>query len=149
MSDSLQPRRLQDTRLPCPSPVSRAYSNSCPSSWWCHPTLSSSVVPSFSRFQSFPASGSFQMSQFFTSRGQSIGVSVSESVLPMSFQDWFPLGLLVGSPCSPGDSQESSSTPQFKSISSLALSFLYSWTIHPYMTTGKTIGLLDGPLLAK
>ena len=79
-------------RLPCPSPTPRAYSNSCPSSGWCHPTVLSSVVP-FSHLQSFPASESFPMSQFFTSGGQSIGVSASVSVLPMNIQYWFPLGL--------------------------------------------------------
>ena len=75
---------------PCPSPTPGVYSNSCPSSLWCHPTISFSVVPFSSHLQSFPASGSFQMSQFFTSGGQSIGVSAS--VLPMNIQDWFPLG---------------------------------------------------------
>ena len=91
MSDSLQPRGLQHTRLPCPSPIPRACSNSCPSSRWCHPTISSSVVR-FSHLQSFPASGSFPMSQFFTSGCHSILVSVSASVLPMNTQDWSPLG---------------------------------------------------------
>ena len=92
MSESLLPQGLQHTRLPCPSPTPRAYSNSCPSSRWCHPTISSSVVPFSSLLQSFPASGSFQMDQFFTSGGQSIGVSASASVLPVNIQDWFPLG---------------------------------------------------------
>ena len=92
MSDSLQPHGLQHTRLPCPSPTPRAYSNSRPSSWWCHPTISSSVIPFSSCPQSFPASGSFPISQFFTSGGQSIGVSASASTLPMNIQDWFPLG---------------------------------------------------------
>ena len=82
----------QHTRLPCPSPTPGACSNSCPLSQWCHPTISSSVVPFSSHLQSFPASGSFQMSQFFTSGGQSIGVSASTSVLPMKTQDWSPLG---------------------------------------------------------
>ena len=91
MSDSLQPHRLQDAKPPCPSPISRFYPNSCPLSWWCHPTISSSVVPFSSCLQSFPASGSFQMSQLFTSCGQSIGVSASTSVLPMNTQDWSPL----------------------------------------------------------
>ena len=77
-------------QAPCPSPSPRACSNSCPLSWWCHPTISSSVVPSC--LQSFPALGSFQMSQFFASGGQSIGVSASASVLPMNIQDWFSLG---------------------------------------------------------
>ena len=91
VSDSLQPHGLQHARPPCPSPTSRVYSNSCPLSQWCHPTISSSVVP-FSHLQSFPASWSFQMSQFFTSGGQSIGVSASASVLSVNIQDWFPLG---------------------------------------------------------
>ena len=82
---------LQDARLPCPLPIPGGYSNSCPLSWWCHSTISSSVVP-FSSLQSFPASGSFQMSQFFASSGQSTGVSASASVLPVNIQDWFPLG---------------------------------------------------------
>ena len=93
VSDSLQPHGLQHARSPCPSLTPRAYSNSCPSSQWCHPTTSSSVVPFSSHLQSFPASGSFPMSQFFTSGGQSIGVSASTSVPPMNIQDWFPLGL--------------------------------------------------------
>ena len=84
---------LQHARLPCPSPSPRACSNSCPSSWWCHPTISSSVIPFSSHLRSFPASGSFQVSQFFTLGGQSIRVSASASVLPMNIQDWFHLGL--------------------------------------------------------
>ena len=91
MSHSLRPHRLQHARPPCPSPTPRVYSNSCSLSLWCHPTISSSVVP-FSCLQSFPASGSFQMSEFFTSGGQSIGASASASVLPMNIQHWFPLG---------------------------------------------------------
>ena len=90
---TLRPHGLQHARLPCPSPTSRTYSHSCPLSWWCHPTISSSVVPFSSCPQSFPSSGSFQMSrQFFASGGQSIGVSPSASVLPMNIQDRFPLG---------------------------------------------------------
>ena len=92
MSDSLWPHGLQHTRLSCPSPTPGVYSNSRPSSLWCHPTISSSVVPFSSRLQSFPASGSFQMSQFLALCGQSIGVPASASVLPMNIQDWFPLG---------------------------------------------------------
>ena len=92
VSDSFRPHGLQHTRLPCPSPTPRACSNSCSSSRWCHSTISSSVVPFSSCLQSFPASGSFLMSQFFASGGQSIGVSASASVLPMNIQDWFPLG---------------------------------------------------------
>ena len=92
MSDSLQPHGLQHTRSPCPSPYPGAGSNSCPSSQWCCPTILSSVIPFSSCLQSFPASWCFQISQFFTSGGQSIGVSASASVLPMNIQDWFPLG---------------------------------------------------------
>ena len=92
MSNSLQSHGLQHARLPCPSPTPGVYSNSCPLSWGCHPTISSSVVPFSSCLQSFPALGSFPMSQFFTLGGQSIGVSSSASVLPMNIQDWFPLG---------------------------------------------------------
>ena len=91
VSNSLWPYGLQHSRLPCLSSTPRACSNSCPSSWWCHPTISSSVVPFSSCLQSFQASGSFQMSQFFASGDQSIGVSGSASVLPMNIQDWFLL----------------------------------------------------------
>ena len=93
MSNSLWPHGLQHARLPCPSPTPKACSNACPSGWWCHPTISSSVVPFPSSLQSFPESGSFPMSQFFASGDQSIGVSASSSVLPMNIQDWFPFGL--------------------------------------------------------
>ena len=92
VSDSLRPYRLQHTRPPGPSTTPRVYSNSCPLSWWCHPTISSSVLRFSSCLQSFPASGSFDMSQFFTSGGQSIGISASASILPMNIQNWFPLG---------------------------------------------------------
>ena len=93
MSNSLQPHALQHSRLPCPSPTPKTYSNSCPSSRLCHPTISSSLVPFSFCLQSFPASGSFPISQFFTSGGQSIGFSASTTVLPMNIQDWSPLGL--------------------------------------------------------
>ena len=135
VSDSLRPHGPQHARPPCPSPTPRVYSSSCPLSWQCHPTISSSVIP-FSRLQSFPASGSFPMRQFFTSGGQSIGASASTSVLPMNNQDWFPLGLTgLISLQSKGLSKEFSPTPQFKSINSLVLSFPYSPTltsIHDY-----------------
>ena len=91
VSDSLRPHGLQHARLPSPSPSPGACSNSCPLSWWCHPTISSSVVPFSFCLQSFSASGSFQMSQFFWSGGQSIGISASVSVLPMNNQGWCPL----------------------------------------------------------
>ena len=91
MSDSLRPLEPRHSRPPCPSPTRGVYPNSCPLSRWCHPTISSSVVP-FSRLQSFPPSGSFPVSQFFASGGKSIGVSASTSVLPMNTQDWSPWG---------------------------------------------------------
>ena len=125
VSDSLRPHELQHARPPCSSPTPGVYSNSCPLSWWCHPTNSSSIIPFSSCPQSFPASGSFPMSQFFAFGGQSIRVSASTSVLPMNTQEWSPLKRT----CSSRDSQESSPTPQFKSISSSALSFLYSPTL--------------------
>ena len=93
VSHSVRPHRLQHTRPPCPSPTPRAYSDSCPSSRWCHPTISFSVVPFSSCPQSFSVSESFQMRQFFTTNDQSMRVSASASVLPVNIQDWFPLGL--------------------------------------------------------
>ena len=134
-SDSLHPHRVQHAWLPCPSPSPGACSNSCPLSRWCHPTISSSVIPFSSCLQSFPASGSFQMSQLFASGGQSTGVSASTSVLPMNTKDWSPLGWIGWISFSPRDSQESSPTPQYKSINSLALSFVYGptlTTVHDY-----------------
>ena len=92
VSDSLWPHEPQHARPPCPSPTPEVHPNPCPLSWWCHPTISSSVIPFSSSLQSFPASGSFQMSQLFTSGGQSIRISASTSVLPMNTQDWSPLG---------------------------------------------------------
>ena len=135
MSDSLWPHGLQHARLPCPSPTPRAYSNSCPSSWWCHPIISSFVVAFSSCLQSFLASGSFPMSQFFVSSGQSIGVSASASVLPMYIQDWFPWGLTgLISLQSKGLSRVFSNITVQKH-QFLVLSFLYSPTltsIHDY-----------------
>jgi len=141
MSDSLQPYGLQHSRLPCPS-TPGVYSNSCPSSWWCHPTISSSVIPFSSHLQYFPASGSFQMNQFFASDGQSIGVSASASVLPMNIQDWFPLGWTGWlSLQSKGLSRVfTNTTVQEHQFFSTQLS-LWSNSSHPYMTTGKTIAL--------
>ena len=134
VSDSLRLHGLQQTRPPCPSSTPGVYSNSFPLSRWCHPTVSSSVIPFSSRLQTFSASGSFPMSQLFESGGQSIGVSASASVLSINVQSFLQDGL-VGSPCSPRDSQESSPAPQFRSINSLLLGFLYSPTltsIHDY-----------------
>ena len=141
MSDSLQPHELQHARPPCPSPTPGVHPNPCPLSQWCHPTISSSVVPFSPCLQSFQASGSFPMSQFFASGGQSIRASVSASVLPMNIRDWFPLQLTVWFPCCPRNSQESFPTPQFKSINSSGLSFLYSPTLTSIHDYWKTIAL--------
>ena len=142
MFNSLWPRVLQYARPSCPSPTPGAYSNSCPSSRWCHPTISSSVIPFSSCLQSFPASGSFTISQFFTSGGQSIGASASASVLPMNIQDWFPFRLTgLISLQSKGLSRAFSSTTIQNDFCSLfkcsffILSFLYGPTltsIHDY-----------------
>ena len=132
VSDSLQPHRMKHVRPPCPSPTPGACSNYCPSSQWCHPTISSSVIPFSSHLQSFPASGSFLMSQFFTSGGQSIGASAL--YLPMNIQDWFPLGWTGFISLQSRDSQESSPTSQFKSINSSVLNFPFPTltSIHDY-----------------
>ena len=148
MSDSLRPHGLQHTRLPCPSPTPGACSDSHPSSPWCYPTISSSVVPFSSCLQSFPASGSFPLNQFFASGGQSIGVSASASVLPMNIQDWFPLGLTgLTSLQSKGLSSVFSNTTVQKH-QFLAQFFMIQLS-HPYMTTEKPQLLLYRPLLAK
>ena len=135
MYDSWQPHGLQHARPPCPSTTPEACSNSCSLSQWCHPTISSSVIPFSSCLQSFPASGSFPMSQFFPLCSQSTGVSASASVLPMNIQDWFPLGWTSWiSLQSKGLSRVCSSTT-VQSINSWSLSFLYSPTltsIHAY-----------------
>ena len=134
VSNSLQPHGLQHTRLPCPSLI-RAYSNSCPLSWWCHPTISSSVIPFSFRLQSFPASGSFPMSQFFASGGQRIGVSASTSVFPMNIQDWFPLGLTGWISLQSKRLSRVFSNITVQKHRSSVLSFLYSPTltsIHAY-----------------
>ena len=160
MFDSLLHHGPQHARPPCPSPTCGVYSNSCPLSQWCHPTISSSVVPFSSHLQSFPASGSFPMSQFFASGGQSIGVSASASVLPMNIQDWFPLDGLVGSPCCPR-TLKSLLQHHSQGINSLALSFLYSpnlasiydhWENHSFdMWTfvGKLMSLLFDKCLGR
>ena len=129
MPDSLGPHELQHSRPPCPLPSPGVHPNPCPLSRWCHPNISSSVVPFSSCPQSFPASGSFPMSQLFSSGGLSIGVSASTSVLPMNTQDWSPLEWTGWISLQSKDSQESSPTPQFKSINSSVLSFLYSPTL--------------------
>ena len=134
-SDSLRPHEPQHTRPPCLSPTPGVHPNPCPLSRWCHPIISSSVVPFSSRLQSFPASGSFQMNQFFASGGQSIGISASASVLPMNIQDWFPLGWTSWISLQSKGLSKASPTPQFKGINSLALNFLFGpilTSIHDY-----------------
>ena len=134
MADSLRPHEWQHARPLCPSPTPGVHSDSRPSSQWCHPAISSSVVPFSSCPQSFREPGSFQMSQLFSSGGHSIGVSATTSVLPMNTYERSPLGWTGWSPCSPRNSQESSPTPQFKSINCSVLSFLYSPTyIHTWL----------------
>ena len=129
MSDSLGPHESQHARPPCPSPTPRVHSNSHSSSQWCQPAISSSVIPFSSCPQSLPASESFPRGQLFAWGGQSTGVSVLASFLPKNTQSWSPSEWTGWSPCSPRDSQESSPTPQFKSINSSALSFLHSATL--------------------
>ena len=129
VSNSFWPHGLQHARFPCPSLSPGAYLNACPLSQWCHLAISSPVIPFSSCLQSFPASGSFPVSQLFASGGQSVGALASASVIPMNIQDW-----LIWS-CSSRDSQESSPSPQFKSINSSVLSFLYGpilTSIHDY-----------------
>ena len=142
VSDSLRPHELQHARPPCPSPTSRVYPNSCPLSLWCHPTISSSVVPFSSHLQTFPASGSFQMSQLFASGGQCIGVSASTSVFPMkgsgliSFSmDWLDLFAVQGN-------LKILLQHHSSKASILCCSAFFKVQLsHPYMTTGKTIAL--------
>ena len=150
MSNFLQPHGLQHATLPCPSPAPRVYSNSCPLSRWCHPTISSSVIPFSSHLQSFPASGSFLLSQFAPSGGQIIGVSASASVLPKNIQDWFPLGWTGWiSLLSKGLSRVFFNTAQFKNINSEAVCFLYSPTLTSIHDYWKTIGLTRQNLVGK
>ena len=153
MFNSLQLHQLQHARLPCPLLTPRACSNPCPSSQWCHPTISSSVIPFSSHLQSFPASGSFPMSWLLTSGGLSTGASASASVLPMNIQDWSPLGLtswisLLSKGLSRVFFQPPLQKPQFFSIqlSLYTNSHIHTWLpcSHPYMTTW-----LDGSLSAK
>ena len=132
------PHGVQHTRPPCPSPSPGVYSNSCPSSWWYHPTISSSVIPFSSHLQSFPPSGSFPMSQFFASGGQRIGVSASASVLPVNIQDQFPLGWTSWiSLLSRGLSRVFQNHSSKASILWRSAFFIVQLS-HPYMTTGKT-----------
>ena len=147
VSDSLWPHELQQTRPPCPSPTPGVHPNSCPSSRWSHPAISSSVVPFSSCPQSFPALGSFPMSQLFEWGGQSIGVSASASVLPMNTQDWSPLGwtgwiFLQSKGLSRVLHSSKASILQRSAFFTVQLS-------HPYMITGKTIALTRRTLVSK
>ena len=149
MSDSLWPHELQHARPPCPSPAPEVYSNSCPSTQWCHPSISSSVILFSSCPQSLPASESLQMSLFFPSGGQSIGVSAPASVLPMNIQDWFPLGWTGWI------SLQSKGLKSLLQHHSSKASILWSSAFfivrlsHLHMTTGKTIALTRWTFVGK
>ena len=142
VSNSLQPHEPQHARPPCPSPTPRLYSNSCPSSRWYHPAISSSVIPFSSCPQSLPTSGSFPMSQLFSWGGQSIGVSASASVLPMNTQDWPPLGWTGWISFAVQGTLKSLFQHHSSKASILRHSaFFLVQLSHSYMTTGKTIAL--------
>ena len=138
---------LQHARLPCPSPTAGAYSKACPLSQWCQPTILSSVVPFSSCLQSFPASGFFPVSWFFTSGGQSTGASPSASVLPMNMQGWIPLRLTGLISLQSKRLSESSPAPQFESINFLALSLLYGPTLTT-KTTALTIHIFGDKVMS-
>ena len=150
MSNSWRPHELPPARPPCPLPTPRVYSNSCPSSWWCHSTISSSVVPFSSCAQSFPASGSIQMGKFFASGGRSIGVSASASLLPLNIQNWFPLGWTG---CISLQSKESlkSLLQHHSSKASILqrLAFFIVQLSDPYMTPGRTMALTRRTFVSK
>ena len=141
VSNSLRPHELQQARPPCPSPTPGVYTNSCPLSQWCHPAISSSVVPFSSCPQSLPASGSFQMNPLFSSGGQSIGVSASMSVLQKKAQDWSPLGWTGWISSKSKGLSRVFSTSQFKSINPSVLSFLHSATLISIHDYGKNHSL--------
>ena len=141
VSGSLWPQELQHTRPSCPSPIPGVHSNSCPSSRWCHPAMSSSVIPFSFFLQSLPASGSFPVSQLFAWGGQTIAVSPLASVLPMNTQDWSPLGWTGWTSLQSKGLSRVFSNTQFKSINSLELSFLYSLTLTPIQDYWKNHSL--------
>ena len=149
VSDSLWPHGLQHTRPPCPSPNRGAYSNSCAFSQWRHPTISSSVIPFFSCLQSFPASGSFQMSQLFTTCRQRIGVLALTSVLPMNIQDWFPLGWMGWIAALQGTLKSLLQHNGSKVSILWCSTFFIVQLSHPYMTTGETIALTRQTFVGK
>ena len=148
MSDSLWPHGLQHARLPCPSPSPGACSNSCPLSWWCHSTISSSVAPFSFCLPSCPTSESFRMSQLFTSGSQSTGASVSPSVLPMSIQDWFPLGL-TGIHGIQGIFKSLLQLHSSKASILQCSTFFMVQLSDPYMPTGKTMSLTRQTFVGK
>ena len=148
MSDSLWPHGLQHARPPCPSSTSRVYSNWCPLSRWCHPTISSSAIP-FSHLQSFPASGIIQMSQVFASGGQSVGVSASASVLPMNIQNWFLLGWTGWISLQSKGLQSLLQHHSSKASVLKCSAFFIVQLSYPYMTTGKTIPLTRWTFVGK
>ena len=147
MSNSLRPHGLQHSRIPCPSLIPGVYSNRCPSSWWCHPIISSSVASS-SCLQSFPASGSFLRSWLFTSGGQSIGASALASVLPMNIQDWLPLGL-TGLIYLQSKGLKSLQHNSSKAPILWHSAFFMVQLLHLYMTTEKTIALIMWTFVSK
>ena len=150
VSDSLWPHGLQHSRPHCPSPIPKVYLNSCPLSWWCHPTISSSVVPFSSCLQSFPASASFQLSQLFTSGGHSIGVSALASVLPMNTQDWSPLGWTGWISLQSKELSRSLLQHHISEASVLRHSAFFTVQLsHPYTTIGKTIALTRRTFVGK
>ena len=149
MSDSLGTHGLQHIRIPCPSSTPRACSNSCPSSLWCHPTISSSVFPFSSCLQLLLASGSFPRSQFFISGGQRIGVSASASVLTMNIQGWFPLGLELDLFAVQGTLKSLLQHHSSKASILWCSAFFTVQLSHPYMTTGKTIVLTRRTFVGK
>ena len=142
------PHEQQHARSPCPSPTPRIYPNPCPLSHWCHPTISPSVIPFSYCLQSFPSSGSFQMSQLFASGGQSIGILASASVLPMNTQDWSPLGWTGWISLQSKGLSKSLLQHHSSKASILQRSFLVQLS-HPYMTTGKTITLTRWTFVGK
>ena len=147
---TLRPHGLQHTRLPCLSPTPGACSNSCPLSWWCHPTISASVIPFSSCPQSFPASGSFPISQFFASGGQSTGVSALASVLPMSIQDWISFRIDWFDLCAVKGTLKSLLQHHSSKASVLRCSAFFMVQLsHPFMTTGKTIALTRRTFVGK
>ena len=149
MSNSLQLHGLKHSGSPCPSPTPGVYWNSCPMSQWCHPTISSSVVPFSSCPQSFQASGCFPMGQFFASGGQSTGVSASTSVLPMNTQDWYPLGWTGWISLQPGTPKSSLQQHSLKASILWHSAFFIAQLSHPYMTPGKTIALIRRTFVGK